>query len=87
MKLRSSTWRGRNRGRLIELRDVSERVGYSSPRIADIGVGGVTYLLGDLFPEGPKDELNYAQQVQRFSVRIVDNLARKYGVHGRLVKL
>lgn len=85
MKLRSSTWRGRNRKRLIELRDAAKEIGYSSPKIADIGVGGVTYWLGDLFPEGPRDELKYAQQVQRFFVRIADNLARKYDVYGRLV--
>ena len=84
MRLKSTTWKGRNRNALTELRRKAMEIGYQSPRIADIGVGGVTYFLAGLLPEGPKDEMNYAQQVQRFFVRMLDNLVRKSDRYNRL---
>ena len=84
MKLRSTTWKGRNRNRLVELKEEVIKMGYAYPKIADIGIGGVTYFIANLLPEGPKKEMNSFQQAQGFFIRIIDNLFRKYGCYGKL---
>ncbi|QQG38571.1 MAG: class I SAM-dependent methyltransferase [Candidatus Woesearchaeota archaeon] len=84
MKLKSTTWKGRNRTRLFELRDAALSLGFRHPTIADIGAGGITFFLSGLHPEGPKEEMVRSQKVQRFLIRFADDIIRKFGLYGSL---
>ena len=84
MKLRTSTWDGRDKNELISLRDAMREDGIASPLIIDVGIGGITYAIADCFPRGPKEEMSPLDASKRFLLRLIDDYLRKHGSYGKL---
>lgn len=77
MALRTTTWKYRNKDRLVELKEEAQKRGVDAPSVVVVGPGGIVESFARFFPQGKKEEWGAMTRLTKFFVHQMESILRK----------
>ena len=82
MRLKSTTWKGRNLQRINEIKEHYQ--GQANPLIVQVGVGGMASGVAPFYPEQRNGHFTMSQKLARMPLKWIDGGLRRIGLYGSL---